>query len=1006
MVTAINLEWRDHEPHFLRLLAKDDFVVLHALYEVVKGKDQSYVTEASVKYFGHRAKNSDTSLLLELIKSTIDKEIENTCVSTTLFRSNSVGSKILSYVMKKYGSEYARTVLSKEIKFLCSSHPLLELDPLRCPLTLEKTQARLKDLKMYCDKFLTSILHSVQDCPTFLRSICSHLQRSVARSFPNDTQIQNFSPVAGLLFLRFFCPAISSPKLFGLFNGEISKSDSRNLLLISKVLQNLSTGSTFLSEQAYMQGMNTWLHNNFSFLFSYFRDICKTDESVKKMVRIRSRSLVEVKKMINTGHIDDVDLDSGGNTLFTGKNSTGSGSGKIDLKIKRKRTSSSLGDASLIICPDISRISEEAIINRTTRSASQPITRQQCTTVEQEARKAFPILPLADLQRVVDSSTVKRRRHKTTNLTAQAETRREELLSEAADLGPHREDELAKIESGEFKFFLQGEPGDWEECSDGEDNTETVRELDTSTEPEPNRSGQDEEDTVGSSQEGEERSEDEDNTLEFSFTSEGEARDFDDLASKDVITLHSGSGIQIVVSGEVHVVGGDKTVLDLSMEDLKEQEVESGVAVEGSSTAESVDQDGEEKEKKEEEGGKNSADVEVDKQKREDTGEVETVGSESSENGKDEEDKVRRVVSGSVPTATFQSISKSKKAMLRASSPNFSKSSRRLKDEIQLMEPPPSPKGEYQPFDVLHFHLCKYQDEITEILELQDKKELSLQLNLLLDKCVCDSIKIFTEESLERKNSSERGHGFSKLSRPKGKTKKLTFHSLRRGKKKDEVVKESTNKESNNKETTNEPTLDSTSIEAQITTYMNEQKQETISLLKQEIIQLTQEKIELGEKAAELQNKMRDVEAKSEKKIKELKMNQQTKIDELRKALYEKEKKQQDEIKKLKQDNELLSLRFSENTKFTDSIKKENKQLKKELKELQEQLEAQKKKVITPRKREDSKIRRASTSADVITKTEMPSKKKKSPIVKRRKGYKKRTGRRKSSEKQNETNQQ
>ncbi|MBP3629383.1 MAG: hypothetical protein J6I95_07935, partial [Anaerotignum sp.] len=47
--------------------------------------------------------------------------------------------------------------------------------------------------------------------------------------------------VGGYLFLRLFCPAIASPENFDLLGPEtkISTSTRRNLILVTKVLQNM-----------------------------------------------------------------------------------------------------------------------------------------------------------------------------------------------------------------------------------------------------------------------------------------------------------------------------------------------------------------------------------------------------------------------------------------------------------------------------------------------------------------------------------------------------------------------------------------------------------------------------------------------------------------------------------------------------------------------------------------------------------------------------------------------
>lgn len=55
----------------------------------------------------------------------------------------------------------------------------------------------------------------------FFRKLCNYLQSGVVSKFPDNEQIKkNYAAIGGLLFLRFFCPAIFAPKTFGLVKGN------------------------------------------------------------------------------------------------------------------------------------------------------------------------------------------------------------------------------------------------------------------------------------------------------------------------------------------------------------------------------------------------------------------------------------------------------------------------------------------------------------------------------------------------------------------------------------------------------------------------------------------------------------------------------------------------------------------------------------------------------------------------------------------------------------------
>ncbi|KNC56133.1 uncharacterized protein AMSG_02148 [Thecamonas trahens ATCC 50062] len=68
--------------------------------------------------------------------------------------------------------------------------------------------------------------------------------------------------VGGFFFLRFLVPALTAPHAYGLLEGPPNKSAQRVLILLAKVIQNLSNGKEFGSKEPFMAKMNEFVVSN------------------------------------------------------------------------------------------------------------------------------------------------------------------------------------------------------------------------------------------------------------------------------------------------------------------------------------------------------------------------------------------------------------------------------------------------------------------------------------------------------------------------------------------------------------------------------------------------------------------------------------------------------------------------------------------------------------------------------------------------------------------------
>ncbi|XP_077456370.1 RAS protein activator like 1 [Stigmatopora argus] len=180
-------------------------------------------------------------------------EVNQTTDPNTLFRSNSLASKAMEQFMKAVGMLYLHEVLKPIINRIFDEKKYIELDP--CKIDLNHTrrisfkgavsEAEVRDnsagmLQNYLAKIVESIVSSVDQCPPVMRVAFKQLHRRVEEQFtqPENEDVK-YLAIGGFFFLRFFAPAILTPKLFQLRDQHADTRTSRTLLLLAKALQSV-----------------------------------------------------------------------------------------------------------------------------------------------------------------------------------------------------------------------------------------------------------------------------------------------------------------------------------------------------------------------------------------------------------------------------------------------------------------------------------------------------------------------------------------------------------------------------------------------------------------------------------------------------------------------------------------------------------------------------------------------------------------------------------------------
>ncbi|XP_053558145.1 rasGAP-activating-like protein 1 isoform X2 [Bombina bombina] len=224
-----------------------DSSLLSLLEEICSAESRQEVAVKLVKIF------LGQGLAVTFLDKLNMREVNWTGDPNTLFRSNSLASKSMEQYMKIVGMPYLHEVLRPIITRIFEEKRYVELDPCKIDLnrgrrisfksSVSEQQVRessLESLKGYLGDIMDAILGSVEQCPPGMRLCFKQLHKRVEERFPGPSnQDVKYAAISGFLFLRFFAPAILTPKLFHLQEHHADPRTARTLLLLAKSVQSI-----------------------------------------------------------------------------------------------------------------------------------------------------------------------------------------------------------------------------------------------------------------------------------------------------------------------------------------------------------------------------------------------------------------------------------------------------------------------------------------------------------------------------------------------------------------------------------------------------------------------------------------------------------------------------------------------------------------------------------------------------------------------------------------------
>eukprot|EP01103_Thecamoeba_quadrilineata_P002310 TRINITY_DN12286_c0_g1_i1.p1 TRINITY_DN12286_c0_g1~~TRINITY_DN12286_c0_g1_i1.p1 ORF type:complete len:996 (-),score=232.04 TRINITY_DN12286_c0_g1_i1:187-3174(-) len=192
--------------------------------------------------------------IVDLISFVTTEEINSQTEPEVLFRSNTLGTKLVDAYQKMVGSQYLKNVISPLVLPLYNDKKSYEVDPTKIDKT-ESLERNTSQLLLILNQLLNSIFSSATQIPSSIKTIYKNLRESAINRFPDHQDVQ-YTVLSSFFFLRLVCPCIMNPKLFHLTPDHPSDQTARTFTLAAKSVQTLANLNLFGVKEAYMTPFN------------------------------------------------------------------------------------------------------------------------------------------------------------------------------------------------------------------------------------------------------------------------------------------------------------------------------------------------------------------------------------------------------------------------------------------------------------------------------------------------------------------------------------------------------------------------------------------------------------------------------------------------------------------------------------------------------------------------------------------------------------------------------
>jgi Ras GTPase-activating protein 3 len=171
----------------------------HLLNLLIQSVDQRPITTSAVYLLGEMCANKQeiaqplvrlfthNQRIVEIIQKLAEYEICKLTDPTTIFRGNTLVSKMMDEAMKLNGLPYLHSTLRPIVELILHEKKCCEIDPTR--VKEKDVDQNLNNLHEYVEKVFDAIIKSAPQCPRVLCKIFHNMRESATKYFPANKEV-------------------------------------------------------------------------------------------------------------------------------------------------------------------------------------------------------------------------------------------------------------------------------------------------------------------------------------------------------------------------------------------------------------------------------------------------------------------------------------------------------------------------------------------------------------------------------------------------------------------------------------------------------------------------------------------------------------------------------------------------------------------------------------------------------------------------------------------------